>query len=422
MRAEGRRIDTLPGEREKQEARDAQNRAAGLAVYETAKRHLMRALYSPSQLREQMTWFWMNHFNVYSGKGTVAWTLAEYEDTVVRPRALGRFCNLALATTLSPAMIEYLDSGHSAAGHLNENHARELMELHTLGVSGGLSGSPYSQRDVQELARVLTGLGLASTTPPRLSRQHEPLYVRAGLFEFNPARHDFGAKTLLGHRIAGEGLPEVAQAVTVLCRQRATARFISGKMATYFLADDPPRELVEAMAAVFERTDGDIAAVLRAMFLAPTFSSVLGRASAGAGKFKDPMQFVVSALRLAHDGTAITNYRPLVAWLNQLGQPLYGRVTPEGYALVERAWASPGQMVSPFRDRARHRQRPCRDSSTPRRPAVVPGPGLPTLNNDLFRQAIEPTLGARTRDALARTSSEQEWNMVLLAAPEWMQR
>jgi len=419
--AEQRRIAALASEDEKREARTAHRQAALKASDETATRHLMRALYSPTQLREQMTWFWMNHFNVFSGKGTVSWTLAEYEEHVVRRRALGQFRDLVLATALSPTMLEYLDNKQSAAGRINENYARELMELHTLGVSGGLSGSRYSQADVQEVARVLTGVGIAPVRPPTLPGKLQPFHVRQGLFEFNPARHDFGVKVVLGSRIEGHGLPEVGQIVTVLCRQPATARFISGKIATFFVADDPPPALVEAMISTFQRTDGNIAAVLRTMFTSPAFANALADAEAGAGKFKDPMQYVVSSLRLAYDGTQIANYRPLIGWLNRLGQPLYGRVTPDGYAMVERAWASPGQLVTRF-EIAR--------ALGSGRAGLVDGPddlspGMrtrrPTLNNGLFHEAIEPALGARTRAALARASVE-EWNMVLLASPEWMQR
>src|SRR4029077_61931 len=234
-RVEQLRINTLTNEDDKQQARDAINQAGNQAIYETTKRHLMRALESPSQLREQMTWFWMNHFSVFSGKANVRWTLAEYEEQAVRAHALGRFSDLVMATATSPAMLEYLDNAQSAVGKINENYARELMELHTLGVSGGASGSRYTQADVQELARVLTGVGLNLTdTAPRLPPKQQALYVRHGLFEFNPARHDFGAKTVLGHTIAGQGLPEVEEAVVLLCRQPATARFISTKLATYF--------------------------------------------------------------------------------------------------------------------------------------------------------------------------------------------
>jgi uncharacterized protein (DUF1800 family) len=417
--AEQRRIAALPSEDDKQQARAAHRQAALQASHETATRHLMRALYSPAQLREQMTWFWMNHFNVFAGKGTVSWTLAEYEEQVVRRRALGQFCDLVLATSLSPTMLEYLDNNQSTVGRVNENYARELMELHTLGVSGGPSGSRYSQSDVQEVARVLTGVGIAGARPPTLAPKLQPLHVRQGLFEFNPAQHDFGVKVVLGSRIEGHGLPEVGQVVTLLCRHPAAARFISGKIATYFVADNPPPALVDAMVTTFQRTDGNIAAVLKTMFMSPILTAAL--ADAQAGKFKDPTQFIVSSLRLAYDGTVIANYRPMIGWLNQLGQPLYGRVTPDGYALVERAWASPGQLIARFEiaraigsgraglvDAQDDNQRGIRTMR-------------PTLNNGLFHEAIEPALGARTRAALAR-ASEGEWNMVLLASPEWMQR
>jgi uncharacterized protein (DUF1800 family) len=421
-RAEQQRINALPSQDDKQQARKQQNQAANQASYETAKRHLMRALYSPAQLREQMTWFWMNHFSVFSGKAGVRWTLADYEERAVRPRALGRFRELVLATATAPAMLEYLDNAQSAAGRINENYARELMELHTLGISGGLSGSRYSQQDVQELARVLTGVGINVTGDiPKLAPARQPLYVREGLFEFNPNRHDFGTKTVLNQRIAGAGFGEVEEAVVLLCRQPATARFISRKIATYFVADDPSPALVEAMAEAFQRTDGDVAAVLRTMFAVREFAAVLSGAEAGPGKFKDPMQFVVSSLRLAYDGKTISNYRPVVGWLSQLGEPLYGRVTPDGYALVETAWASSGQMVKRFEiARAIGSGSAGLFNTEDNRPG--PRTGFPMLNNRLFYEAIEPTLSARTREALAQTASQQEWNTILLASPDWMQR
>jgi uncharacterized protein (DUF1800 family) len=421
-RAEQQRINTLTDKDERQRARMAANQAANQAVYETSKRHLLRALYSPSQLREQMTWFWMNHFNVFSGKGTVRWTLAEYEDRAVRPHALGHFRDLVLATLKSAAMLEYLDNAQSTAGKINENYARELMELHTLGVSGGPSGSRYSQQDVQELARVLTGAGIARAgAPPRLPRARAALYIRDGAFEFNPNRHDFGTKTLLNQTIAGSGFAEIDRAITLLCRQPATARFVSAKLAAYFVADEPPPRLVEAMAVTFERTDGDIAAVLRTMFLSRDFTAVLDRPATANGKFKDPMQFVVSSLRLAYDGKIVSNYHPVVNWLTQLGEPLYRRVTPDGYALVETAWTSSGQMVKRFEIA---RVIGSGSAGLFNTDAGQPGPrvGFPMLNGRLFYDVIEPTLSAATRATLAKAASQQEWNTLLLASPDWMQR
>jgi uncharacterized protein (DUF1800 family) len=382
----------------------------------------MRALHSPAQLREQLTWFWMNHFNVFAGKRAVRWMLAEYEERSVRPRALGRFRDLVLATVKAPAMLEYLDNVQSAAGRLNENYARELMELHTLGVNGGPSGSRYDQRDVQELARVLTGVGISTADiPPNLPPARQRLYLREGLFEFNPNRHDFGAKTVLHERVGGAGFSEVERAVSLLARQPATARFISRKLATYFVADNPAPALVEAMAEMFRRTDGDIAAVLRLMFLAPHFDAALTGPGGASPKFKDPMLFVISSLRLAYDGKVITNHRPVVGWLARLGQPLYGRVTPDGYPLVETAWTSSGQMIKRF-EIARTIGAGSAGLLNTEDDRSGPSVGFPVLNNRLFYEAIESTLSEPTREALAQTASQQEWNTVLLASPDWMQR
>lgn len=421
-RAEQQRINTLTSEDDKQAARNALNQVGNQAIYETAKRQLMRALQSPSQLREQMTWFWMNHFNVFSGKANLRWTIVEYEEQAVRAHALGRFSDLVMATATSPAMLEYLDNAQSAVGKINENYARELMELHTLGVSGGASGSKYSQADVQEMARVLTGVGLNVTdNAPKLPANQQALYVRRGLFEFNPARHDPGTKTVLGHTIAGKGLGEVEEAVALLCRQPATARFISTRLATYFVADEPPPALVERMARMFQKTDGSIAAVLREMFLDGAFLAALNAPAATLEKFKDPMQFVVSSMRLAYDGKTITNYHPAVGWLQQLGEPIYGRVTPDGYPLTEAAWSSSGQLVRRFEIA---RALGSGNAGLFNNDDNTPGPttGFPLLTSRLFFDAIDPALGPRAREALGRTSSQQEWNMILLASPDWMQR
>jgi uncharacterized protein (DUF1800 family) len=423
VRAEQQRINALSTDDEKQKARMALNQRASLVLNETAKRHLMRAVQSPAQLREHLTWFWMNHFNVFSGKANIRWTLAEYEQTV-RDHALGRFRDLVLATLTSPAMIEYLDNAQSTAGKINENYARELMELHVLGVSGGASGSSYTQQDVQELARVLTGVGInPNETTPKLPPNRQGLYIRRGLFEFSPARHDFGSKTVLGHAVAGAGFDEVEDVVTWLCRRPAAARFVSRKLAMYFIADEPPARLVDAMAQTFEKTDGSIADVVRVMFLdrdvAAAFESS-GPAARRVEKFRDPMRFVVSALRLAYDGRTFPNFQPVVGWLSQLGEPLYGRLTPDGYPLTEAAWTSSGQMVRRFEIARAIGSGSAglfnADGTTPG--SVV---GFPMLTNRLFYDVVEGTLGPGTRTALARTASQQEWNTVLLSSPDWMQ-
>ena len=421
-RAEQQRIEALRDEDEKQQARTALNQAANEAAYETAKRHLLRALKSPAQLREQMTWFWMNHFTVFQGKANLRWTMADYEEPL-RGAALGRFSDLVLATVTAPAMLEYLDNAQSAAGRLNENYARELMELHTLGVSGGASGSHYTQADVQELARVLTGVGVNLTdAEPKLPPPLKPFYIRRGLFEFNPARHDTRPKTVLGRTFSdANGFREVEDAVAMLCRQPATARFISSKLATYFVADQPPPAMIDRMAETFTRTDGSIAATLRTMFLDKSFLAALDAPGGRLEKFKDPMVFVMSSLRLAYDGKTVTNFHPITGWLQQLGEPLYGRVTPEGYPLTEPAWTSSGQLVRRFEiARAIGTGSAGLFNTDDNKPG--PAVGFPMLATRVFYDAVEPTLGAKTRSALDRAASQQEWNTILLASPEWMVR
>ncbi|WP_326830383.1 DUF1800 domain-containing protein [Xylophilus rhododendri] len=418
LRAENQRINQIADADEKQRARSELNRSGNELSNATQHRHLLRALRSPWQLREQMTWFWMNHFSVYAGKAQVRWLLPEYEEQAIRPRVFGRFEDLVMASLSAPAMLDYLDNAQSAVGKVNENYARELMELHTLGVSGGPSGSSYSQQDVQELARVLTGVGIEQANgPPRLGPQRQALYRHEGLFEFNPNRHDFGSKKLLGHAIAGSGFEEVRQAVALLVRQRACAMFVSQKLAAYFVADPAPPALVERMAGRFQQSGGDIAAVLQAMFLSPELEAAL---QAPERKFKDPFQFVVSSVRWAYAERPPTNMQPLVGWLQQLGEPLYGRISPDGYPASEAAWASSGQLVRRLEIARTIGSGPgALYAEAGSRPARV---GFPLLSSRLYYEQIEPQLGPATRAALLQTASQGEWNAVLLASPEWMQR
>jgi len=409
--AENRRINTLPNEDDKQAARKQLNDTAGKIVYETSKRHLLRALYSPAQLREQMVWFWDNHFSVFQGKANLRWSVADYEERAIRPHALGSFRDLVMATLKHPAMLVYLDNAQSAGGKINENYARELLELHTLGVNGG-----YSQQDVQELARILTGVGV-NTQPnsPKLKPEWQALYKREDAFEFNPARHDFGDKVFLGHEIKGSGWDEVEQAVDIIASQPATAHFVSNKLALYFVSDDPPPALVERMSKTFEKTHGDIAAVLRTMFTAREFNAALGT------KFKDPMHYVVSAMRLAYNGKTVVNLKPVNNWLNALGEPLYGRLTPDGYGLRERDWASSGQMSKRF-EIARAiggGSAGLFDTEDGSPPVSF---GFPMLSNRLFYDTIYTALSPLVRQALDKASSQAEWNAYLLASPDFMYR
>jgi len=408
VKAQRQAINALPEGPDREQARKALNEAGNRLAREAARRDLLRAVYSPAQLEEQMVWFWLNHFSVFQGKAEVRWLVGDYEERAIRPHVFGHFRDLVMATLEHPAMLQYLDNSQNAAGHVNENYARELMELHTLGVGGG-----YSQQDVQNLARVLTGVGVNAGDPPRLKPPLQRFYVRADAFEFNPARHDFGDKQLLGQPIEAKGFAEVQEAVARIVAQPACAHFIARQLAMYFVADNPPPALVERMAETFMHSDGDIAAVLRTLFLSREVGSALG------SKFKDPMRFVVSAVRFAYDGRPISNTRPLLNWLNGLGEAPYGHQTPDGYSLLESNWASSGQMSRRF-EIARSIGAGNAGLFDADEGGATAATGFPQLSNRLYFEAVEPFLAARTKEALNRANSQQEWNTFLLSSPEFV--
>jgi hypothetical protein len=198
---------------QKKSAQQGYQQALNDVARQVAMRSLFRDLYSPDQLREKMTWFWFNHFNVFQFKADIRAVIGDYEDRAIRRHALGRFRDLLMATVRHPAMLRYLDNAENARGHLNENYAREIMELHTLGV-----GSGYTQDDVQELARILTGVGInLQPLPhgPTLDHGIQSDYLRDGAFEFNPKRHDYSVKRFLGHTMLGGGFAEVEEAIDI---------------------------------------------------------------------------------------------------------------------------------------------------------------------------------------------------------------
>jgi len=408
--AQRKGADAITDDEQKKAAQQAYQQELNRLTREASSRMLLRALYSPNQLQEQMTWFWFNHFNVHQYKANIRVVVGDYEDQL-RAHALGRFRDLLEASVFHPAMVRYLDNEQNAASRINENYARELLELHTLGLDGG-----YSQHDVQELARVLTGLGINfNEDNAKVKPTLQSFYVRRGLVEFNPNRHDFGEKQLLGLRITGQGVGEIEQVLDALARHPATARFVSRKLAQYFVADEPPRALVDRMSRRFLESDGRIAEVLRTMIESPEFQASLGH------KFKDPVHYVVSAVRLAYDDKPILNTGPMLGWLNRLGEAPYNRQTPDGYPLDAMAWAGPGQMNTRF-EVARAIGGGSAglfktDGATP-----TERPAFPQLANPLYYNGIAPRLASTTKQALDQAASPQEWNALLLSSPEFMNR
>ena len=413
--AANRAANALTDPDAKKVAKDAYFKSIDAVAREAATRSMLRDLYAPTQLREQMTWFWFNHFNVQAGKRDVRVMVGDYEDQAIRPHALGRFRDLLEATLMHPAMLRYLDNDQNAVGHLNENYAREIMELHSMGVGAG-----YTQGDVKELARILTGVGVSlRPDAPKLKPEWQPLYRRAGLFEFNPARHDFGDKTFLGHIVHGSGFDEVERAIDLIAASPATARHVSTRIATYFLGSAPPA-VVDRMTATFTRSHGDIAAVLRTLFQTPEFRASLAP-DAAARPFKDPLHYVVSAVRLAFGDTVIVNAQPMLGWLNRMGEGLYARETPDGYPLTADAWTGPGQLAVRF-EVARAIGGGAAGLFKADAPGAVARPAFPQLQNALYYAQIAPTLTPPTRAALAQANSAQEWNALYLSSPDFMRR
>jgi len=318
---------------------------------------LLRAIYSERQLDEVMTDFWFNHFNVFIGKGADRYLVTSYEREVIRPRALGRFEDLLVATAKSPAMLFYLDNwlsvgpdsdiargirrypnrphprrfppppnpnqakGKKRNGGLNENYGRELMELHTLGVNGG-----YTQQDVTEVARVLTGWTIDQPQ-------------KGGGFKYEERMHEPGTKIVLGHKIKDHGEKEGMEVLHILAHHPSTARFISTKLAMRFVSDDPPPALVDRMAQTFLKKNGDIREVLETMLKSPEFWSE----STYRAKVKTPLEFVVSSVRAT--GADVTDALPLARQLNQLGMPLYGMQPPTGYSMKEETWVNSSALL-----------------------------------------------------------------------------
>jgi uncharacterized protein (DUF1800 family) len=301
---------------------------------ELIESRIYRAVYSSRQLEEVLVDFWLNHFNVFNGKGQARILLTSYERDAIRPHALGRFRDLLLATARHPAMLQYLDNWLSQVPRddipaapalpsnvrrpgLNENYGRELMELHTLGVDGG-----YTQDDVLAVARAFTGWTIYDIG-------------KYGEFQFNPVMHDRREKIVLGHTIAaGGGERDGIQVIDILSRHPATAKFISRKLAQRFVADVPPSSLVERMAKTFTETGGDIRAVLETMLLSREFMSE----GAWQTKLKSPLEMVLSAVRALD--AEVTDTTALAQRISDLGQPLYGKVEPTGYSNTGEGWAN----------------------------------------------------------------------------------
>jgi uncharacterized protein (DUF1800 family) len=419
-------------------------------IMELSEQKVLRAAYSERQLEEALVDFWFNHFNVFVGKGQVRLYLTEYERDAIRPHVLGKFRDLLGATAHSPAMLFYLDNFQSAAAEgaptsadargtmrrpgmqgrrqpfgrpqarrplpdampndrpqpqparrrgLNENYARELMELHTLGVDGG-----YTQKDVQEVARAFTGWTIDA---PRMG----------GTFRFDPRLHDDGEKVVLGHRIkSGGGMKDGEEILDLLTKQPATAQFIATKLARRFVSDTPPPALVTRAAERFRQTDGNIREVVRTIVTSPEFFA----AESYRAKVKSPFEFVVSAVR-ATSLDAVSAV-PLVAALRDLGMPLYGAQPPTGYPDRADAWVNSGALLNRMNFALSLTGGQMRALRPPAASRAAGPEGVDAARSTLFTTALAGDVSESTVATVARATTAPQAVALILGSPEFQKR
>ena len=312
-KAEGADADTAEIKEARQKGR--------VVVEDLVAQRIIRATQSERQLNEVMVDFWFNHFNVFIGKGPDRFMLTSYERDTIRPNVWGRFEDLLRATAKSPAMLFYLDNARSRAGAINENYAREIMELHTLGVDAG-----YTQKDVTELARVFTGWSI------------DP---RSGTFIFRPRMHDRGAKSVLGVDFpAGGGIEEGEKMIHILAHSRATAHHIALQLCQRLVSDNPPKALVDRVAKKFLASDGDLRQTVKAVIASPEFWDP----KTVTAKVKPPFEYVISAVRAVN--ATVSNPMPIARALQQIGEPLYGAQPPTGYSDRGDVWINTGALMN----------------------------------------------------------------------------
>lgn len=294
----------------------------GRVATELVASTLTRQIYSPAQLYEQMVDFWTNHFNIHAFGPPELYLKGQDDRDVIRAHALGRFPELLRASAHSPAMLVYLDNAQSQQPEPNENYARELLELHSLGVDGG-----YTYNDVQAVARAFTGWSVGGF------RRRNDL---PGQFVFRPEWHDSATKTVLGEQLPG-GQADGERVLELLAAHPSTARYIAGKLVRRFVADDPPSTLVSDVADSYAATGGDIPTMLRTVFYSEEFA-----ASAGL-KLKRPLDFAVSAVRVTGGEGRLD--RVLRLYLQLLGQIPFGWPSPDGYPDAAAAWGGTSQSL-----------------------------------------------------------------------------
>lgn len=415
------RPEYQPDETVEQQRLRSQNRQAVKHQLRDAVLH--RAVFSPRQFEEVMLNFWRNHFSIDQNKDEVVWMAPSFEAQVLRRHVFGTFENMLMASAQHPAMLTYLDNTLSqkpltevqqrlvdrygekdnvprsvaALGRergLNENYARELMELHTLGVD-----RRYRQHDVTTLARVLTGW------TAKLNHTDAGFYFRDDV-------HDTEPKALFGTRLRGAGQAQGLEVVRGLARHKLTADFISRKLCVYLVGDEPPEALVKDVARVFTRTRGDLPKVYKAIVMSKAFRDPAVRRA----KFKTPFEFVVSALRVTQ--AQVQSARGTQRLLEVMGQPTYGCLDPDGFADTAEAWLDPGVLVHRWRFAWELAHRDLKG-------VTITDAAVGSASSATLTQLAAMPLSDDTRAAVddaAATGGNPARLAILLGSPEFMQQ
>ncbi|MBV8241075.1 MAG: DUF1800 family protein [Hyphomicrobiales bacterium] len=357
-----------------------------------AKARIQAALGAEIGFLERLVWFWSNHFCVSADKGNVRQICGAYEREVIRAHVLGRFGDMLLAAESHPAMLIYLDNARSIGPDsiaglrqkrgLNENLAREILELHTLGVR-----TVYTQEDVTRFANVITGWTFVPFPQDA---------VRGGEFEFNPRMHQPGVQTVIGRSYPDAGMQQGRDVLAVLARHPATAKHVAAKLARHFVADEPPPALVERLAKRFLATQGDLKEVTKALVAAPEAWE------APRAKLKRPGEWVVGMLRAA--GITPPDIGPVMQAHNLLGEPLWRPSAPKGFADESAPWLD---GLAQRLDIANQFARRLGAQADPR---------------EVFEQALAPLASSETRQAVLRAESRPQALALLFMAPEFQRR
>ena len=372
--------------------RDEQPTAFRLTASEARRARLWQAIYSEAQLSEVMTAFWFNHFNVFEAKDRARVVTGHFDSHAIRPHVFGRFRDLLGATAKHPAMLIYLDNFRSSAGRINENYAREVMELHTVGADGG-----YDQSDVTTLARMFTGWTIPRADAVDLAGDGD-------VFRFDSRRHDDGAAQWFGQTITVKGQSQAEFALDFLAAHPATAKRIAFKLAQYFIADEPPADCVARLATVYLQSNGLIADVLRALFTDTAFWSLDVRGK----KFKTPYEYAVSAMRAS--AIQVQSLQPLLASMQQQGQPLFGCQTPDGYKNTEAALLSPEVL--------NHRIQFATTFGAGKLLALTKTGPLDAVS---LQQTLQSVIGVKNQTLIANAAPELRAGL-MLSTPEFMRR